>query len=334
MLTVEHVDKSFPVMHGFGAMLRTLTGQHIPRRQVLFDVSLRVGRGELFGLLGPNGAGKSTLLKLLATLTVPDRGRMTIDGIDVAAEPLEAKRRIALCASDERSFYFRLTARQNLEFFGALVGLSGRNLRNRIDECIERVDLTSHLDRRLGGFSSGMRVRLTVARALLGDPSVLFFDEPTRAVDPVHAEDLRRLIRHELVEKGGKTVILATNLLEEAWEVCDRVAVVNHGRIVALGPPRELDAELGKVARYRVTLAEVDDDLVARTRTIPGFRDLRIERSERGVDLHVDLDPREGTLGALMRAVSWDGAALRDFRPIDPEAIDIFKKVMNDGGRG
>ena len=334
MLTVEHVDKSFPVMHGFGAMLRTLTGQHIPRRQVLFDVSLRVERGELFGLLGPNGAGKSTLLKLLATLTVPDRGRMTIDGIDVAAEPLEAKRRIALCASDERSFYFRLTARQNLEFFGALVGLSGKNLRRRIDECVERVDLTSHLDRRLGGFSSGMRVRLTVARALLGDPSVLFFDEPTRAVDPVHAEDLRRLIRHELVEKGGKTVILATNLLEEAWEVCDRVAVVNHGRIVALGPPRELDDELGAVARYRVTLAEVDDDLVARTRTIPGFRDLRIERSERGVDLHVDMDPREGTLGALMRAVSWDGAALRDFRPVDPEAIDIFKKVMNDGGRG
>ena len=334
MLTVEHVDKSFPVMHGFGAMLRTLTGQHIPRRQVLFDVSLRVERGELFGLLGPNGAGKSTLLKLLATLTVPDRGRMTIDGIDVAAEPLEAKRRIALCASDERSFYFRLTARQNLEFFGALVGLSGRNLLKRIDECIERVDLTSHLDRRLGGFSSGMRVRLTVARALLGDPSVLFFDEPTRAVDPVHAEDLRQLIRRELVEKGGKTVILATNLLEEAWEVCDRVAVVNHGRIVAIGPPRELDDELGAVARYRVTLAEVDDDLVARTRTIPGFRDLRIVRSERGVDLHVDMDPREGTLGALMRAVSWDGAALRDFRPIDPEAIEIFKKVMNDGGRG
>ena len=334
MLTVEHVDKSFPVMHGFGAMLRTLTGQHIPRRQVLFDLSLRVERGELFGLLGPNGAGKSTLLKLLATLTVPDRGRMTIDGIDVAAEPLEAKRRIALCASDERSFYFRLTARQNLEFFGALVGLSGKPLRKRIDECIERVDLTSHLDRRVGGFSSGMRVRLTVARALLGNPSVLFFDEPTRAVDPVHAEDLRQLIRRELVEKGGKTVILATNLLEEAWEVCDRVAVVNHGRIVAIGPPRELDDELGAVARYRVTLAEVDDDLVARTRTIPGFRDLRIVRSERGVDLHVDMDPREGTLGALMRAVSWDGAALRDFRPIDPEAIEIFKKVMNDGGRG
>jgi ABC-2 type transport system ATP-binding protein len=329
MLTVEHVDKSFPTVHGFGSMLRSLTGQHIPRRQVLFDVNLQVERGELFGLLGPNGAGKSTLLKLLATLTVPDRGRMTIDRIDVAAEPLEAKRRIALCASDERSFYFRLTARQNLEFFGALAGLAGKHLRQRIDECVARVDLTSHLDRRVGGFSSGMRVRLTVARALLGDPSVLFFDEPTRAVDPVHAEDIRMLIRRELVQKAGKTVILATNLLDEAWEVCDRVAVVNHGRIVALGPPRELDHDLGAVARYRVTLAEVDDDLVARTRTLPGFRDLKIERSERGVDLHVEMDPHEGSLGALMRVVSWNGTALRDFRPVDPEAIDIFKKVTN-----
>ncbi len=334
MLTVEHVDKSFPVSHGLGAMLRSFAGQAVPRRQVLFDVNLRVPRGELFGLLGPNGAGKSTLLKLLATLTVPDRGRMTIDGIDVAAEPLEAKRRIALCTSDERSFYFRLTARQNLEFFGALMGLSGANLRRRIEECVALVDLSGHLDRRFGGFSSGMRVRLTVARALLADPAIMFFDEPTRAVDPVHAEDLRALIRHELVEKAGKTVILATNLLEEAWEVCDRVAVVNHGRIVAVAPPRELGAELGAVVRYRVTVAEVDDDLLARTRTVPGFRDLRIERSERGVDLHVELEPLEGALGALMRAVSWDGAALRDFRPVDTEAIDVFKKVTNDGGRG
>jgi len=334
MLTVEHVDKSYPVAHGFGAMLRTLAGQRPPRRQVLFDVNLAVARGELFGLLGPNGAGKSTLLKLLATLTVPDCGRMTIDGIDVAAEPLEAKRRIALCASDERSFYFRLTARQNLMFFGALMGLSGERLCERVAECVERVDLTSHLDRRLGGFSSGMRVRLTVARALLADPSIIFFDEPTRAVDPVHAEDIRRLIRHDLVERAGKTVILATNLLEEAWEVCDRVAIVNHGRIVALGPPRALGDSLGAVARYRVTLDDVDDDLLARTRTIPGFRDLRIERSERGVDLHVEMDPHEDTLGALMRAVSWSGTALRDFRPIDHEAIDVFKRAVDDGDRG
>ena len=335
MLTVEHVDKSFPVAHGLGAMLRSFSGRPMPRRQVLFDVNLRVARGELFGLLGPNGAGKSTLLKLLATLTVPDRGRMTIDGIDVERHPLDAKRRIGLCTSDERSFYFRLTARQNMELFGALMGLSGKHLKKRIDECVDLVDLREHLDSRFGGYSSGMRVRLTMARAMLADPGILFLDEPTRAVDPVHAEELRTLIRRVLVDGAGKTVIIATNLLDEAWEICDRVAVVNRGRIVALGPPKELDVELGAIARYRVTLDEVDEDLLARTRTVPGFRDLRIVKTERGVDLHVELAPSDGGLGALMRAVSWNGSNLRDFRPLENEPVDVFKKVTlhDDGDR-
>jgi ABC-2 type transport system ATP-binding protein len=331
MLTVEHVDKSFPVAQGPAALLRSIV-RGVPRRQVLFDVSLSVGRGELFGLLGPNGAGKSTLLKLLATLTVPERGRMTIDGIDVLRHPVEAKKRIGLCTSDERSFYFRLTARQNLEFFGSLVGLYGKRLRDRIDECIDLVDLRPHLDTRFGGFSSGMKVRLTMARALLADPGILFLDEPTRAVDPVHAEELRALIRHNLVDGAGKTVILATNLLEEAWQLCDRVAVVNHGRIVALGPPRELDVDLHAIARYRLSVDEVDEEMLARTRSVPGFRDLRIERTERGVDLFVELEPLDGALGALMRAVSWNGSTLRDFRPIEPEPVDVFRKVTSDVG--
>ena len=140
------------------------------------------------------------------------------------------------------------------------------------------------------------------------------------------------LIRRELVERAGKTVVLATNLLEEAWELCDRVAVVNRGRIVALGPPRELDVELGAVARYRVTVDAIDDAMLARTRTVPGFRDLRIEQTERGVDLHVELDPSDGGLSALMRAVASNGSVLRDFRPIEAEPVDIFKKVTLDVG--
>jgi ABC-2 type transport system ATP-binding protein len=328
MLTVEHVDKSFPAAHGAAGMLRSLFGGK-ERLQVLFDVSLSVGRGELFGLLGPNGAGKSTLLKLLSTLIVPERGHMTIGGIDVLRDPIGAKRKIGLCTSDERSFYFRLTARQNLEFFGALVGLHGKQLRARIDECIDLVDLRPALDRRFGGFSSGMKVRLTMARALLADPAILFLDEPTRAVDPVHAEELRALIRANLVDGAGKTVVLATNLLEEAWQLCDRVAVVNRGRIVALGPPRELDVDLHAVARYRVTVSEIDEELLARTRTVPGFRDLRVERTEQGVHLHVELEQLDGALAALMQAVSRGEGTLRDFRPVEPEPVDVFRKVTD-----
>ncbi len=331
MLTVEHVDKSFPIAQGAVGLLRSIL-RPAPRRQVLHDISLDVRSGELFGLLGPNGAGKSTLLKLLATLTTPDRGRMTIDGIDVARDPIAAKRRIGMCTGDERSFYFRLSARQNLEFFGALVGLGGATLARRIKECAELVDLTDALDRRFGGFSSGMRVRLTVARALLADPPLLFLDEPTRAVDPVHAQELRALIRDNLVRAAGKTVVLATNLLDEAWELCDRVAVVNHGRIVALGPPRELDVDLHAVARYRAIIDDVDEELLARTRRVPGLRDLRVERTATGVQLEIEMDHLDGGLGALMRAVSWNGAALRDFRPIEAEPVDVFKRVTHGNG--
>ena len=195
------------------------------------------------------------------------------------------------------------------------------------------MDLREFLDSRFGGFSSGMRVRLTLARALMADPGILFLDEPTRAVDPVHAEELRAHDPTNLVDGAGKTVILATNLLDEAWELCDRVAVVNHGRIVALGPPRELDVELGAVVRYRVTMDDVDEELLTRTRTVPGFRDLRIVRTEKGVDLLVEMEPRDGALGALMRAVSWNGSTLRDFRPVEAEPVDIFKRVtLDDGG--
>ncbi len=327
MLVVEHVDKSFPIVFGSTALFKYLGRP--PRRQVLFDINLTVERGELFGLLGPNGAGKTTLLKLLATLTTPDGGSMTIDGVDVSRDPFEAKRRIGLCTSEERSFYFRLTARENLEFFGALVGLHGANLRRRIDEVIDLVDLRSSLDGRFGGFSSGMRQRMTVARALLGDPDVLFLDEPTRAVDPVHAEDLRVLIRRDLIERAGKTVVLATNLLDEAWQICDRVAVVSHGRITALGRPQELSTRLERLVRYYARLDRVDESLLVRTRAVAGLRDIVVTDLPDGVALELAFDRSTHSLNELVLALGGNGAHLYDFRPIDVAPVDVFKEATS-----
>lgn len=212
------------------------------KKNVLCDVDLEVCRGELFGLLGPNGVGKTTLLKMMATLVLPDRGSVSIDGIDAVARPMLARSRIGFCSSEDRSFYFRLTARQNLRFFGALAGLRGRRLSERVEETLGEVRLLDAMDRRFGEFSSGMRQRLVVARALLSDPPILLFDEPTRAVDPIHADELHRLMRDELVGRRGKTVVLATNLLQEAWALCDRVAVVSNGGIAVVGPPEQLNA--------------------------------------------------------------------------------------------
>jgi ABC-2 type transport system ATP-binding protein len=217
-------------------------GKGFPRKKdVLHNVDLDVRRGELFGLLGPNGVGKTTLLKMMATLVLPDRGSIEIDGIDAVAKPMLARSRIGFCSSEDRSFYFRLTAGQNLRFFGALCGLRGRRLNDRVRQTLAQVQLLDAIDRRFGEFSSGMRQRLVVARALLSDPPLLLFDEPTRAVDPIAADELHRLMRDELVGRQGKTLVLATNLLQEAWSLCDRVAVVSNATIAAIGPPEQLN---------------------------------------------------------------------------------------------
>lgn len=326
---VERVKKSFPRVFGAAALFR-YAGRP-PRATALEDISLEIRRGELFGLLGPNGAGKTTLMRLMATLAYADRGRILIEGVNVAKQPRLAKSLIGLCTSEERSFYFRLTARQNLEFFGSLAGLRGKTLRRRILDVVEMVDLGFALEQRFGGFSSGMRQRLTVARALLADPPVLLLDEPTRAVDPVHAEDLRHLIREELVVRQKKTVVLATNLLDEAWSLCDRLAVFSGGRVVAHGSPGELDAFVKPLSRYEIYLDHANDALLARTRAVAGVVSTAVRQQFEGVLLEVEIEPDPRSLTDLMRALCANGSLIRDLRSIDPKPVEVFRELTRTG---
>jgi ABC-2 type transport system ATP-binding protein len=330
IIVVDDVYKTYSAADGFAAWIR-YRGRP-PRRTILHGVSFTVGRGELVGLLGPNGAGKTTLLKSLAGLLLPDQGRIVVDGIDVSRDPLGAKRQIGYCVSEERSFYYRLTARRNLEFFGALYGLRGAELRRRVELVATQVDIRSALDRRFAGFSSGMRQRLTVARALLGNPQIVLLDEPTRAVDPVHAAELRAFIRHELIETLGKTIVLATNSLEEAWQLCDRIIVVNNGRIVALGPPSSLGGSLQRVSRYELVLDDVDETLLARTRAIPGLTLAETSRDEAGTTLRVEIAESEHSLTELCRTVGTTGSRVRSIKSIEPSPVDVFQKVTNGDG--
>jgi ABC-2 type transport system ATP-binding protein len=327
IVELREVEKSFPVQR---SLLGAFRGQR--RRTVLHDVTFDIHAGELFGLLGPNGAGKTTLLKMLATLLYPDKGRISLGGFDVVRQPLEAKRRIGLCSSEERSFYFRLTARENLEYFGAMVGLRGTLLRRRIREVADVVNLGDVLDRRFDAFSSGMRQRLTVARALLADPPILLFDEPTRAVDPVNADEIRRLIRDELVRVRGKTVVLATNLLHEAWDLADRIAVVNNGTIVALNTPKALVVEFHQVARYHVRLngsSELICDLLSEIR---GVQSLDLVRGANGTEIDLRIEPSVDSLREMMRILSLPEAEVCEFRSIEPEPMEVFKHVTRTTG--
>jgi ABC-2 type transport system ATP-binding protein len=326
MIVVEQLRKSFPIAYGIIPNVR-YRGR-IPRKEVLHGIDLRVERGELFGLLGPNGAGKTTLLKMLCTLTTPDSGTITIDGIDATKNPMAVKRRIGLCSSEERSFYFRLSARQNLEFFGALVGLTGDRLSTRIEEVVELVDLRDAIDKKFSGFSSGMRQRLTMARAMLSDPPILYLDEPTRAVDPVHAHELRVLIREELVQRRGKTVILATNLLDEAWEICDRVAILRRGLIAACGAPKELDANFARLLKYHITVDRIDEALMSRMHAVPGVTTIEQVAVHDGVTLQIEIEPTDDrSITELLRAASSDGITVRAFTFEEPKPMEVFTDI-------
>ena len=202
-----------------------------PRRRVdaLVGVDLDVGRSTIHGLVGPNGSGKSTLLRIFATLILPASGQATIGDIDVVADPAGARRALGFSTGEERSLYWRLTARQNLEFYAALYHLPRRS--PALHTALDRADLLGDADRPVSTFSQGMARRLGLARALLHEPPVLILDEPTRSLDPESRDRFHQVLR-DLQSHRGTTVLLATHDLAEAADLCDRVTILRSGTVV------------------------------------------------------------------------------------------------------
>jgi ABC-2 type transport system ATP-binding protein len=215
--------------------------------RVTFDVH----PGEFFGLLGPNGAGKTTLLKVLATFILPDEGEVRIDGYDALREPGLVRSRVAPVIANERSLYWRLTAKENLELFAHLWLVPARDIARRVNETLDVVGLSDTGRKMVGQFSSGMLQRLLIARALLPQPRVLLLDEPTRSLDPVSAREFRRFLREELATRRNCAVVIATHNAEEALGLCTRVGVLNAGRLLAVGTAHELAQRAGD-DRYTV----------------------------------------------------------------------------------
>jgi ABC-2 type transport system ATP-binding protein len=215
----------------------------------LDQLSLAIRPGEIFGLLGPNGAGKTTLLKILATLIIPTSGKAWVNGHELSAAPA-VRDSLTSVISDERSFYWRLTGHQNLEFFGTLHRLDPAALRVRISEVLHLVGLEHAAHQPVGSCSSGKKQRLALARALLPQKPVLLLDEPTKGLDPVATRQIHRLLKEELAQNRNFTVVLATHQLKEAEALCDRVAVLHQGRLRGCGTPSELRRELALFPRF------------------------------------------------------------------------------------
>ena len=201
-------------------------------------LSLDIYRGEVFGLLGPNGAGKTTTVRMICGLLRPSSGRITVLGYEMPREALKARKHIGILPQ-ESDIYDMLTGRENLEYFGRLYGLEGEKLARRVEEVLKLVGLAHRADDRAGEYSGGMKRRLMVARAIIHDPELVILDEPTMGLDVFAVRRIRRLIRQ--LAEGGRTVILTANDLEDAERTCDRVAIIDKGRLVALGTIKELE---------------------------------------------------------------------------------------------
>lgn len=225
------LSKHFHTAASFSQLLRL----HFRGRRIdaLREVDLEVKQGSIVGVLGENGAGKSTLLRLIAGLLLPDSGSIEVLGDDVATAGHQHRARVGYVIADERSFAWRLSARDNLRFFAALYGLSGQVAAARIDAALDEVDLQQHAGRPVSGYSTGMRQRLALARGLLGAPEIFLFDEPTRGIDPLQARRLRAFLRERLLD--GRTAVVATHDVEEARSLCDEVVIVRDGSVVGGG---------------------------------------------------------------------------------------------------
>jgi ABC-2 type transport system ATP-binding protein len=230
---------------------RTFSTKKRPDVVALTDVSLQVGVGEVHGLLGPNGAGKTTLVKILSTVLLPTSGTARVLGHDVVSETAAVRPKVGIVLGGDRGLYNRLTARQNLLYWGALYRLTPGEAKTRAGALLERMGLAERADDRVQGYSRGMRQRLHLARGLINDPPLLFLDEPSAGMDPVAAREFRSIVGDLRTE--GRTVFLTTHDMAEAESVCDRVTLIDRGRVLATESPGALSRLLSRFERIECT---------------------------------------------------------------------------------
>jgi len=252
----------------FGFLRRNQSNnKHNDVTVALDKVNLKIRPGELFGLLGPNGSGKTTTIKCLSTILIPDEGTAIVNGFDIHKETAMVRASLGMVVGGERTLYWKLTARDNLMYFASLYKMHRRHAKKRIEELLETMQLSDRADERLEDYSTGMRQKVAIARALLHDPPILLLDEPTLGLDPNFARQIRNQIR-ELSEKQGKTVLLTTHYMDEADQLCDRVAFINNGKIVAVDTPNRLKAMVKEKELVEVTVYHPPADIEKHIRSL------------------------------------------------------------------
>ena len=309
---------------GFLKLMKRLAKRSKTKETILAvnNVSFEVKEGELFGLLGPNGAGKTTLTKTLCTLLWPNAGTAQVNGYDIRKEPGKVRASVGTVLDIHMGWYGRLSCRQNLLFYAQLYGIPPSRIAKRIWDCLELVGLTEKADDWQQKLSSGMKRKLDMARALLPDPPVLLLDEPTLQLDPKSARDFRKTVREELCGEHRKTVLWTTHNMNEAEDICDRVAIMHKGKIIAIGKPDDVTsliktgenivAEVGKASPELLTSIENLEGVVsvASTETSHGIFQLKIQVKDENMSPQISQTIIES--GALLYSMKNEKPTLED----------------------
>ncbi len=300
-----------------------------PRSLVaLNDVNLDIRPGELFGLLGPNGAGKTTLIKILTTLLAPTTGHAWVSGYDVVDDPEKVRTRINMVSGGEASGYGLLTVRENLWMFSQFYGLPSAVANRNIKQLLEVVGLSDRMNTRSSDLSTGLRQKMNIVRGFMTDPDVLFLDEPTLGLDVGASREVRNFIRSWVDNNPSRTVMLTTHYMVEADELCDRVAIINQGRVLACDSPSSLKRNLQQEAIFHLEVSPFNGSITTeRFASRPGVCNV-IHRPQDGFDLLDLILDEEQALTGVVNTLNSANIRLLNLQKNEPSLEDVFVKLV------
>lgn len=298
----------------------------VPRTVVAVDeISFSVPKGEIFGLLGPNGAGKTTTIKILCTLITPTSGDAYINGFSVAKDQQKVRENLGVMLTGERTSYWKLTGHENLQYFAALYHMDPAYTKTRVESLLKLVGLEEREDTLVENYSTGMRIRLSFAKALLNEAPVLLFDEPTASLDPQSSRLIRDLIRD--LKREGRAIILTTHNMEEADTLSDRVAIIDHGKIVALGPPSQLKEKVKSNDIIEIETRNLSDQIANALQSFSEVSKIALTSADASGDkglLRIHAEKGKEVLPKILEFLVRKQAAITKVSFIEPTLEDVF----------
>lgn len=311
-------------------LVRVFSGPNKSVVKALDGVSVAIEEGEIFGLLGPNGAGKTTFIKMLSTLLLPTSGEAYVKGFNVVKEPNKVRKIINLVSGGETPGYGILTVRENLWFFSQLYGLSSSTAKEKIKRLMAELDFEEYANARMNKLSSGYKQRLNLARGLINDPHILFLDEPTLGLDVLTAKNLRNYMANWAKEKKG-TVLLTTHYMAEADEMCNRVAIIDQGRILACNSPQTLKDDLAKNPSAKLDIASdnINLDFLKAIEGIIGFTQTR--NIQTGITTLKVVASDESTLSKIVTRMKRQNLKVLSMSETEPTLEDVYISLVGKG---